>query len=145
MKSARRSIIVLLVLLMGLFSIPVWKGHAIETRASHYFSVTAAWATALGNGKILIEYDMASTDIMDELGVKTIEVEEKQPDGSYETVRTYNRYNTSGLIRTDNVCAGGSITYSGISGRKYYAIVTFYAKDSDGSEIMYHATNTVTA
>ena len=37
------------------------------------------------------------------------------------------------------------MTYYGTSGKKYYAIVAFYAADDDGSEILQQFTNTVTA
>ena len=134
---------VLLILLI--ICVSASPSQAIEPRASDYFAVTQAWATALGGGKVIVEFDMGTTHTMKQLGAKEIVLKEKQSDGGYDTVKTYTSSNTAGLIKTNSTCAYGSVTYSGTSGKKYYAIVKFYAKNSDGSETLYQATNTITA
>ena len=115
------------------------------TRSSAYFAVTSAVAYAEENGKILIEADACATGMMDEIGVKSITIYEKQSDGYYDDVKTYTRYNTSGMIRTNNYEHFKSLTYQGTIGNKYYARIAFYAKDSDGNETLYSDTNVVTA
>lgn len=114
-------------------------------RASDYFAFTDAVAYAEENGKILIEADVCATETMDEVGVKSITIYEKQPDGYYDDVKTYTRYNTSGMIATNIYEHFKSITYQGTIGKKYYATIAFYAKNSDGSETLYCDTNVVTA
>lgn len=114
-------------------------------RASAYFAVTDVVAYAEENGKILIEADACATDIMDEIGVKSITIYEKQSNGYYDDVKTYTRYNTSGMISTNNYEHFKSITYQGTIGKKYYAEIAFYAKDSEGNETLYSNTNVVTA
>ena len=114
-------------------------------RASDYFAYTDAVAYAEAGGKILIEADTCATDIMDEVGVKSITIYEKQSDGYYDDVKTYTRYNTSGMISTNNYEHFKSLTYQGTIGNKYYARIAFYAKNSDGNETLYSDTNVVTA
>lgn len=114
-------------------------------RASDYFAVTDAVAYAEENGKILIEADVCATETMDEIGVKSITIYEKQSDGYYDDVKTYTRYNTSGMIATNIYEHFKSITYQGTIGKKYYAEIGFYAKNSSGSETLYYDTNIVTA
>lgn len=114
-------------------------------RASDYFAVTSAVAYAEENGKILIEADVCATGMMDEIGVKSITIYEKQSDGYYDDVKTYTRYNTSGMISTNNYEHFKSLTYQGTVGKKYYADIAFYAKDSDGNETLSSITNIVTA
>lgn len=114
-------------------------------RASDFFAVTDAVAYAEENGKILIEADVCATETMDEVGVKSITIYEKQSDGYYDDVKTYTRYNTSGMIATNIYEHFKSITYQGTIGKKYYATIAFYAKNSDGSETLYCDTNVVTA
>ncbi|MGO5048706.1 hypothetical protein [Dysosmobacter sp. Sow4_B12] len=114
-------------------------------RASAYFAFTDAVAYAEENGKILIEADVCATGMMDEIGVKSITIYEKQSDGYYDDVKTYTRNNTSGMIRTNNYEHFKSITYQGTIGKKYYAEIAFYAKDSEGNETLYCDTNVVTA
>ena len=55
-------------------------------RASDYFAFTDAVAYAEENGKILIEADVCATGMMDEIGVKSITIYEKQSDGYYDDV-----------------------------------------------------------
>ena len=88
-------------------------------RASAYFAVTDVVAYAEENGKILIEADACATDIMDEIGVKSITIYEKQSNGYYDDVKTYTRYNTSGMISTNNYEHFKSLTYQGTVGKKY--------------------------
>lgn len=138
----KRVVSLSMALLLGLcLSI---SGYA-TARASDYFAVTEAWSTALGRGKVLVEFDMGTTHKMDELGALHIIIYEQQSSGNYKSVKTFSRYNTSGLIEKDSTSAYGSVTYSGTSGKKYYAIVAFYAADDEGSEILQQFTNTVTA
>ena len=113
--------------------------------ASAYFAATDAVAYAEEDGKILIEADACATDIMEEVGVKSITIYEKQSDGNYDDVHTYTRYNTSGMISTNDYSHFKSLTYQGTIGTKYYAEIAFYAKDSDGSETLCYDTNVVTA
>lgn len=134
-------------LFLAIFMLVVSMGgiNPAAARASDYFAVTEAKATALGGGKVLIEFDVTSTDFMDELGALHIVIKEEQSSGTYKSVKTFSRYNTSGLIEKNEDCAAGSVTYYGTSGKKYYAIVAFYAADESGSEILNQGTNTVTA
>lgn len=114
-------------------------------RASDYFAVTSTVAYAEENGKILVEADVCATETMDEIGVKSITIYEKQSDGYYDDVKTYTRYNTSGMIATNNYTHFKSLTYQGTIGNKYYARIAFYAKNSEGNETLYSDTNVVTA
>lgn len=113
--------------------------------ASYYFAFTEAVAYAEDNGKILIEADALATDIMDVIGVESITIYEKQSDGYYDDVYTYNQTNTSGMTRTNNVEHFKSVTYQGTVGKKYYARIAFYAENDEGNETLYSNTNVVTA
>ena len=114
-------------------------------QASYYFAYTDAVAYAEADGKILIEADALGTDIMDEIGVESITIYEQQTDGSYDDVRTYTRYNTSGMIRTNNYEHFKAVTYQGTIGKKYFATIAFYAADDEGSETLYRDTYVVRA
>ena len=117
---------------------------AAET-ASYYFIGTDAVAYAEADGKIYIEAECIGTGVMDEIGVESITIYERQSDGYYDDVYTYTRYNTSGMIRYNNYEHFKSVTYQGTVGKKYYAEIAFYAEDSEGNETLYHSSNVVTA
>lgn len=142
-QKVRYVVSTILSLLLIIAIIPT--SNAVEPRASNYFAATSVWATATGSGKFIVEFDINATHTMTEVGAIEIVIWEKQSSGTYEDVKTYTRYNTSGLIETNSSCAYGRVSYSGKSGTKYYAIARLYAKDSNGSETMYQSTNTITA
>ena len=114
-------------------------------QASYYFAYTDAVAYAEADGKILVEADALATHTMDEIGVESITIYEQQADGSYDDVHTYTRYNTSGMIRTNNYEHFKAVTYQGTVGKKYFASIAFYAADDEGSETLYRSTYAVTA
>ena len=117
---------------------------AIYVRSSDYFGCTEVWATATGSGKFIVEFDINATHTMTEVGATSIAIWEKESgNSSYTKVKTFTRYNTSGLIENNSAFAYGKLSYTGKAGAKYYAIVTLYAKDSSGSETMHQDTNTV--
>lgn len=118
---------------------------ATSTRASAYFALTDAWTTPTGNGSFIVEFDVTTTHIMQEVGASKIMIWEQQSNGTYSNVKTFTSDNTSGLIDTNESCAYASVTYRGKSGTKYYTTVVFYAKDSKGSEKIYHDTAVFTA
>lgn len=114
-------------------------------QASYYFACTDAVAYAEDDGKILIEADACATETMDVIGVESITIYEKQSDGYYDDVYTYDQTNTSGMTRTNNYEHFKSVTYQGTVGKKYYARIAFYAENDEGNETLYSNTNVVTA
>lgn len=113
--------------------------------ASDYFGCTSVRAYAVGSGKVLIEFGIDATHKMEEVGASVIHIYKQQTDGSYSVVYTYTKATYPNLIETNSYFGYGDITYQGVSGCKYYALVGCYAKDSNGSETLYFATNVVTA
>lgn len=116
------------------------------TQASDYFSFTDVRAYAKGNGKILIEFDINATHIMEEVGAERVYIYEQQSDGKYTNVYTFRSDDYySDMMDTNSAFGNGEVIYQGISGRKYFATVALYAKDSEGSETRYYDTYVVTA
>ena len=48
--------------------------NASSTRASDYFAYTDVWTTCQGNGRFIIEFDINTTHIMQQVGAKSIVV-----------------------------------------------------------------------
>lgn len=115
------------------------------TSASDYFWYIEAVAIPTSDGEFIVEFDVSTTKIMEEVGASAIYIYEQQSDGKYEVVETFTRYNTTGLIDTSAACAYGKVYYQGTPGVKYFATVVLYAKDSNGSESRYRDTNVITA
>lgn len=140
-KFRQASCLLLTLILSAALTLPVF---AAET-SSDYFAYTDFFATAIGNGQVSVEFDINATRTMEEVGAKEIKIWEQQSDGTYKNVRTYTRYNTSGLIRNNTIAGYGEVIYNGTAGTKYYATGALYAKNADGDETLYAMTRTITA
>ena len=143
----KRKILRMLTLALSfvmLFTITA-NAFATSTRASAYFSYTEVVAIPTGNGNITVEFEINATKIMQEVGMTKIVIYERQSNGTYNAVKTFTRYNTSGMIETNESYISSSVSYKGKTGTKYYAMAVFYAKDSKGSEELYDETSVITA
>lgn len=117
----------------------------VTPRASDYFSCTGVCAVAIGGGKILIEIDVDATHMMDEVGASYVIIYRELSYGSYQKVYTFSKDTTSGMIIEDSFFGYVDVTYQGVPGERYYAMVGCYAKDGSGSETLFFNTNIVTA
>lgn len=142
MKKHIRLLSVVLALALMFSMIPL--ANAVETRGSDYFAAHVVQAFAIGNGKVLVEFDIDATDMMDEIGASKIRIYEQQSNGTYTNVYTYTR-DDDGMMFYNDCFANSDVTYQGIPGRKYYATVSLYCKDNTGSETITRNTNVVTA
>lgn len=114
------------------------------TQGSTYFSAHSVSATPIGNGKIAFEFDIIATHSMTELGAEYIKVYRENSNGTQTLMRTYNQSNTSGLYTTNDNDFGGGITYTGVVGSKYFAIISMYCENATGSEAKIRTTSVVT-
>lgn len=143
MKKKLLAILCALVLIMGLPATACASD--IVPRASDYFSCTSVRAYATGNGKVLVEVGVDATHMMDEVGASYVIIYKELSYGSYEKVYTFSKDTTSGMIVENSFFGYVDVTYQGVPGERYYAMVGCYAKDSNGSETLFFNTNIVTA
>lgn len=114
-----------------------------EIQDSNYFYYKGLAAIPAGNGKLNISVSVKAKSIMTEIGATQISVFEKQSNGSYQEVRTYTRYNQSGMIFTHRSTANVNLTYSGTPGKYYYVTAACFCKNSTGSETIWVGSNAV--
>ena len=128
-----------------LFIISLTSVGAVEPRASDYFWCTDVYASAAGNGKVLVEIEIVATHTMTQVGAQRVYIYEQQSDGDYEIVHTFKYEETSGMMAYGSAFYDGALTYQGTSGVKYFATACLYAKDSSGSETMFVDSYVITA
>ena len=133
------SVLLALLVLVG----SITAASAVDARASDYFSRTEDWCTALDGCKVLVEFDVTAPHTMTTLGASSIAIWEKQSSGAYKQIKLFTR--ADGIMHSNTIHVYDSVTYQGKEGTKYYAVVTYYATDANGSEALYSSTNTVTA
>lgn len=142
----KKRILSLLCAMLVILSLPgVAFAAEVNPRASYYFSCTDVRAYAEPGSKILIEIDVDATHTMQEVGASYVYIYERQSDGSYDVVYTYTKEAYPSLIWRNSSCAYVDVTYQGTAGKKYYALVGCYARDSSGAETRYYETYVVTA
>lgn len=115
-----------------------------DSRASKYITYAEVWLVDNGDGVISVCVDIRAAEKMSELGMKRIEIE-KQISGSWSTAATISGTIRNGLLDTKVSVYDGFYDYDAVSGSKYRAVVTVYAKNAEGSDQRTYTTNTVIA
>lgn len=102
------------------------------TLSSDYISRRYVIATAIGGGKVNFSFSITGTDKMKEIGATKIEVK----NSSGLTVKTFRSTDHDYLfiMGTNKGTHSGTVTYQGVQGNQYYAIVHFKAANSTGSD-----------
>lgn len=140
-KRILRSISIILVSVF-LISAPV-HAFAAEARASAWLSGYSASIEASGNGIITIKFRVVGTGTMAKLGVSTIDI--YKSNGTFVKTISYTASGNGYMMGYNTAYHSGSVPYSGVAGQKYYAVVTFYARDSSGSDYRSYTTGYKTA
>ena len=143
-KHTIKTISLILVLALCL-SVPAMatEARASGAKASLYISACSGAATAIGSGKVTVSFSITGKSKMTELGVTQIAI--KNPSG--QTVKTYF-YTDSGcssMMGYNKTLHNGSVTYQGVSGNTYYAVIYFRATNANGSDTDMYTTYTVIA
>lgn len=140
-KRILRSISVILVIVF-LVSAPV-QALAAEARASAWLSGYGASVVASGNGKINVEFRVVGTGTMTKLGASLIYI--YKSDGTRVATISAATKGNEYMMKSNTAFHSGSVPYSGVAGQKYYAVVTFFAKNSSGSDTRSYTTAYKTA
>lgn len=102
-----------------------------DPQANSYVLKTTVGIVPLGSGKIEIDFSVTAMRKMTDVGATKVTVYNE----SGKAVATY-RYTDPGygyMMGHNTIKHTASVTYQGVSGQRYYAIVSFYAGDLNGS------------
>lgn len=136
-------ILLLMVLIISIMSTSVAMAYALTPRSNAYVSSFDNEITAIGDGKVKIEFETWGTGTMDKIGASTIKVYDQ--NGWVYSFFMSNPAYTSQMIGTKTTRFYGSVTYQGVEGNTYYATVTHYAAKGTGSGTEDYTTNSVVA
>ena len=115
---------------------------AAEARASAYIWSKGGGITATGNGNMRISFTVMATGMMDELGAYSVCIFNE--DDVEEDCIYYTDPGCSDMMTTDDYSWDGEVYWEGVSGERYYAVITFYAKNSSGDDYRSYITSEVT-
>ena len=116
---------------------------ATTLRASKYISSYKAVISPAGDGDVTVECSVVGTGRMKTIGIQSVKI--YNVNGTNVATYSYTMDGYEYLMGSDTGFKAASITHSGISGRSYYAVVTFYASDGNGGDSRSYTTVTVTA
>lgn len=115
-----------------------------SARASDYFDSYVAYITKNSDKTITVDFTANATGTMTTLGASSIQIQKSTTSG-WSTVYTFTTSNTTGLQKSSAVTYTKAFTTPDtFSAGTYRAYVTFYAKNSSGSENKYYTTSSVT-
>ena len=112
-----------------------------ETRASNYFASYGTSMSAPGGGRIGITFRAVGTDICNQIGVATYQVQRRDDAGNWEDV--------SGLLSGQTGSNVASYTFGryfqGVAGETYRVKVTFVCSIGTGMEHKSYTSGRITA
>ena len=115
------------------FSITAYAAENVEPYASTYFSSYSAEIIPNGSGEITIRYSVKAKKTMPELGASKVVVQEKS-GSTWTDKKTFSKSTTPSMVASNKPIFTKDLKYSGTEGKEYRAVITFYAKDSNGSD-----------
>lgn len=89
-------------------------------------------AKAAGNGEILIEVYMTTTDVMDALGIENLTILRKS-GSTWVEVESYDQ-NDEGMCAYNSVKYTNKIKFFGTAGKNYKIQAEFFAENASGYE-----------
>jgi hypothetical protein len=109
-------------------------------RASDYLDYYYAWTDTGTNGEVIFYFDVDATGKMDLVGVTGAVIQYKS-GSTWLHAATIIGTTNNGLLREDAYGNTGYISYTGITGRQYRAVLTFYAGDTTGYDTRNYTTS----
>lgn len=127
-------IVCFILVFATVFTTVAFAAEVVDPRGSNYFMSSSVYFWHVSGSQYQIWFDVTAKDTMTELGTSKIVVEQSSDLVNWTPVRTYRKADysqmttTSGTVRYANY-----VTYYPTDGYAYRAIVTLYAKNSNGT------------
>lgn len=105
----------------------------VQPCASLYLSSYNAYVYLPGDGEVRVYFNVQGNGYMDEIGTLFIEIHESTDGVTWDRVKVFNHYSTSGMLSYNDDYHSGYVSYDGIKGNYYKAYVCIWAgEDGDG-------------
>lgn len=125
------SICLIMIAMISTTAFAAAPNDPVDPQSNSYIWTTTVGIVALGGGKIEIDFSVTATGLMPDVGAMYVDIY----NASGKCVKTY-WYTDPGygyMIGHNRVSQTASVTYQGVSGQRYYASVSFYAGNLNGS------------
>ena len=129
------------VILVVVLSVPMSANAAAiepaQPRASNYLDSYNTYICAMGSGKLQIWYTVVGDTDMDEIGVLSIILYESSDNSTWTRVKTYSHENYSSMLVEDDFFHSSYVSYNGIAGKYYKALVCIWAGKNGSGDTRY--------
>lgn len=136
--------IIALCLVLSMVAPVVANGAIVEPAlpmASLYIDEYSATISAMGFGRVCIDFDIWGTGIMDEIGARSIEVYESSDNVNWTYKQTYSCESYLSMMAEDATHCIYNVSYQGVPGRYYKAYICFWSGKNGGGDNRYMWTN----
>lgn len=125
------SICLIIIAMISSTAFAAAPGEPDNPQKNSYIALTTVGIVALGDGEIEVDFAVTATGKMPDVGAMFVDIYNE----SGKCVKTfwYTDPGYSYMIGHNKGMHVGSVFYQGVSGQRYYAIVTFYAGNLNGS------------
>ena len=144
-KSASIAVRFIALLLVLLLTVPVYANAAgveiAQPRASAYLDNYGAYVYLPGNGQVQVYFNVTGTDDMDELGALSIAIYESTDGTNWTWKTTFKHDLTPGMLSYNDDFHTGHVTYNGVVGRYYKALVCIWGGKNGQGDTRYFWTS----
>lgn len=103
----------------------------VDPQSNSYIWTTTVGIAPLGNGKIEVDFSVTATRPMPDVGATRVTIYNES--GKSVAIYRYTDLGYGYMMDHNSGKHTASVTYQGVSGQRYYAIVSFYAGNLNGS------------
>ena len=122
-----------MLLIMAIFlTTPAFAFEVIDQRASYYFTSGSAYFNMVSSTRVDVWFDVTATGTMTELGASKIKVQRSTDEVNWTTVQTYYKADYPQMTDDNTTTHDACVPFYYTDGYYYRAVVTLYAKNSNG-------------
>ena len=97
----------------------------VDPQSNSYIWTTTVGITAIGNGKIEVDFSVTATNKMVDVGATRVTIYNES--GQSVAIYRYTDPGNSYMIGHNKATHTAGVIYQGVPGQRYYATVSFYA------------------
>lgn len=126
-------LVCLVLVFVTVFSTVAFAAETPQPRASMFFMSSSVYFWHVSGNDYQVWFDVTAKSTMQKLGASKIKVQRSTDEVNWTTVKTYNMADYSQMTQSNSYTYANCVPFSATTGYSYRAIVTLYAKNSNGT------------
>lgn len=125
------SICLIIIIMISTTAFAAAPGDLAAPQSNSYIWKTTVSPVALGNGVIEVDCGVTGTGRMDKIGISRIDF--YKADGTHVEGHYYTESGYEYMMDYNSGKHNAGVSFQGVAGQRYYAIVHFYASKGNGA------------